>query len=510
MDARPNKITPNKTKLRYSVLMSPRLLHRYADLPPAFHARLAPTPVAKPLSIAINTRLAETLGIDPAWLSSPEGLAVMAGNVVLPGTQPLAQAYAGHQFGNWVPQLGDGRAHLLGEIETPDGRLMDLQLKGSGRTPFSRGGDGRSSIGPSVREYLATEAMAALGVPTTRALAVISTGEQVMREQPEPGGILARIASSHVRIGTFEYFARNGQGEHIQTLADFVISRHDPDLVDDPERYFKLFDRMAARTMNLIAHWMSIGFVHGVMNTDNMALSGETLDYGPFGFLDTFAPDTAFSYIDRRGRYAWSRQPTIAHWNLARLAECLLPLFHADPNQAIERVNARLNQIPQDFEQAFHSRLCQKIGLKPNEDASQLALDLLDRMAENNADMTLTFRAISHLDSGPDDQDLKARQEFEDPESFDQWASDWRRAVHAEGGDHSDRKHGMQANNPAFILRNHLAQRAADAAVKNLDFSPLHDMLKVFAKPFEEQAEYTAYQQPPKPDEVVANTFCGT
>jgi len=490
--------------------MPPNLKTLYASLPDPFHAKLAPTPVANAKVIALNSALAEFLGIDPDWLRSEEGLATLSGNAVLPGSQPLAQAYAGHQFANWVPQLGDGRAHLLGEIQTPDGRIMDLQLKGSGRTPFSRGGDGRSSIGPAVREYLATEAMAALGIPTTRALSVISSGERVMRDRPEPGGVMCRVASSHVRIGTFEYFARNGMGEHVLTLADFVIERHDPDLADQPERYRQLFDRVAKRTTDLVAHWMSVGFVHGVMNTDNMALSGETLDYGPFGFLDTFDPNTAFSYIDRRGRYAWGRQPTIAHWNLARLAECLLPLFGENPNEALAWANDRLNRIPTDFEVAFHARLCRKIGLAPSTEATELGMDLLQRMADNQADMTLTFRALSHLDVEADENDLSARSQFEDPASFDAWATEWRSALKTDGGDHKARQRAMQATNPAFILRNHLAQRVADAAVDDLDFGPLHEMLQVFARPFEEQLQFAAYQQPPSPDQVVANTFCGT
>ncbi|MEN1727974.1 MAG: YdiU family protein [Pseudomonadota bacterium] len=490
--------------------MPPKLKTLYASLPEAFHAKLTPTPVANAQVVALNTALADSLGIDSDWLQSEGGLATLAGNMVLPGTEPLAQAYAGHQFANWVPQLGDGRAHLLGEMETPAGRVMDLQLKGSGRTPFSRGGDGRSSIGPAVREYLASEAMAALGIPTTRALSVISTGEQVMRDRPEPGGVMCRVASSHVRIGTFEYFARNGHGEHVPTLADFVIDRHDPDLADQPDRYRQLFDRVALRTMALVAHWMSVGFVHGVMNTDNVTLSGETLDYGPFGFLDTFDPDTAFSYIDRRGRYAWGRQPTIAHWNLARLAECLLPLFGDDPNEVLEWANERLNQIPADFEAAFHPRLCHKIGLNPSTEGATLAMNLLQSMADNEADMTQTFRALSHLNADADEKDLEARAQFKDPTSFDGWVADWRAALQAEGGDHAERQVAMQGVNPAFILRNHLAQRAADAAVNNLDFQPLHEMLEVFARPFEEQPRNAAYQQPPRADEVVANTFCGT
>jgi uncharacterized protein YdiU (UPF0061 family) len=490
--------------------MTLNLLHHYADLPDAFRATLAPTPVTAARPIAINKALASALGIDCDWLDSPEALDVLAGNRTVPGSRPLAQAYAGHQFGNWVPQLGDGRAHLLGELRTPDGRIVDLQLKGSGRTPFSRGGDGRSSIGPAVREYLATEAMAALGIPTTRALAVVSTGETVMRDGPEPGGVMCRVAASHVRIGTFEFFARSGRVDHVRSLADFVIDRHDPDLAGEADRYARLFDRIVDRTLELVAQWMAVGFVHGVMNTDNMAVSGETLDYGPFGFLDTFKPDTAFSYIDRRGRYAWRQQPTIAHWNLARLAECLLPLFDDDPNRAIEIANDRLNRIPDDFEATFHRRLCLKIGLAPSESAAKLALDLLEVMAAGGADMTLTFRALSHLGTEPGEADLKARELFSDSTSFDAWARRWRSALSAENRDHAERRRQMQGVNPAFILRNHLAQRVADAAVRALDFSPLHDMLKVLARPYDEQPEFAAFQRPPQPEEVVANTFCGT
>ncbi|AKS40475.1 protein adenylyltransferase SelO [Wenzhouxiangella marina] len=488
-----------------------RFQNRYAELPDVFRARVDPTPVADPEWVAFNRSLAEELGLDANWLAGPDGLAMLSGNARHRSSLPVAQAYAGHQFANWVPRLGDGRALLLGEVETPRGRLVDLQLKGSGPTPFSRGGDGRSSIGPAVREYLATETMAALGIPTTRALSVISTGEMVMRERPEPGGVMCRVASSHVRIGSFEYLARNGLGEQVQTLADFIIDRHDPDLAGQADRYQRLFDRVVSRTMTLVAQWMSVGFVHGVMNTDNMALSGETLDYGPFGFLDRFHPDTAFSYIDRRGRYAWGRQPTIAHWNLARLAECLLPLFDADPNRALEFANERLQRIPREFDKAFHARLRAKIGLREASSGNDaLALDLLDRMAGQEADMTLLFRALTDLDLEPGEADLKARQWFRDPESFDLWARDWRQALRAEGGDHAARRQAMKQVNPAFILRNHLAQRVADAAVEDLDFAPLHEMLKVFARPYEDQPEHAHYQRPPKAEEVVANTFCGT
>lgn len=491
--------------------MTPTFDNSYARLPEQFGARLNPTPVANPSLIVLNAALAEQLGLDVEWLAGESGLGMLSGNDLPDGAEPMAQAYAGHQFGQWVPQLGDGRALLLGEVSDHDGQLRDIQLKGSGPTPFSRGGDGRSSIGPVVREYLGSEAMAALGIATTRALAAVSTGEMVQREQPEPGGILCRVAASHVRIGTFEFFARNGRSEDVRTLADYVIQRHYPACADSDQPYSALLDQVLQRTASLVAAWMSVGFVHGVMNTDNLAISGETLDYGPFGFLDTFAPDTAFSYIDRRGRYAWSRQPMIANWNLARLAECLLPLLDDDPNTATETANSLLTSFQPIFESAFHARLVAKIGLTESTPTSvELATHLLDRMAENKADMTLLFRALSHLDAQTSEQDATARNLFSQPDSFDQWAENWRAALAADGQDDSQRQRAMQSVNPAFILRNHLAQRVANAAVNDLDFTPLHEMLKVFSRPYEEQPEYAHFQQPPQPDEVVANTFCGT
>ena len=491
--------------------MIPDLKHIYARLPPNFHARLDPRPVADPRLVVANESLAETLGIDAQWLNSEDGLKVLAGNAVLPGTEPVAQAYAGHQFGQWVPQLGDGRALLLGEARSPNGLFYEIQLKGSGPTPFSRAGDGRASIGPVVREYLATEAMAALGVPTTRALAVVTTGEPVYREQAEPGGIVCRVASSHLRIGTFEYFARQGLNDEVARLVDFAIERHDPAAAEAACPALALLEGVSQRTAELVAAWMAVGFVHGVMNTDNLAISGETLDYGPFGFLDTFHPDTVFSYIDRRGRYAWGNQPAIAQWNLARLAECLLPLIDQDPNRAIDRANAEIHAFKDRFQQAWTTRLIAKIGLQaPTPEHHALADDLLDRMAAERVDMTLCFRALSELAQSANGRDEAVRALFDTPDSFDQWAMAWRAALRAEGRDEEIRNRAMRAVNPAFILRNHLAQRVADAAVEDLDFAPLHEMLNVFARPFDDQPEYAAYQRPPQPDQVVANTFCGT
>ncbi len=487
-----------------------RIDNSYARLPTDFHARQGAEPVAAPALIALNRPLAEQLCFDPDWLAGPDGLAMLAGNRIPAVFEPLAMAYAGHQFGHWVPQLGDGRALLLGEIKRADGERFDLQLKGSGRTPFSRGGDGRSSIGPVVREYLGSEAMAALGLPTTRSLAAVSTGEVVMREQPQPGGILCRVARSHVRIGTFEYFARRGQTEAVRTLADYVIQRHYPALQDRPDRYLALFAAVSERTAELVARWMLVGFIHGVMNTDNCSIVGETIDYGPFGFIDAFDPDTVYSYIDRRGRYAYQQQPSIAQWNLARLAECLLALIDDQPELALEAVQEQLNRFPEQFDGLFHAGLAAKLGLAPSAAATELALDLLGRMQRNQADMSLCFRGLGRLSASAPAADEPVASLFREPADFQAWAAGWREQLRAEGRQDAERQAAMQRVNPAFILRNHLAQRAADAAVERLDFGPMHELARVLARPFDDQPEQARLSLPPRPDERVAHTFCGT
>lgn len=483
----------------------------YARLPGSFYRRQLPVPVAAPTYVATNEALAEALGISPQWLASDQGLAVMAGNAVPDQAEPLAMAYGGHQFGQWVPQLGDGRALLLGEVLGRDGTRRDLHLKGAGPTPFSRGGDGRSSIGPVVREYLACEAMASLGIPSTRALAAVSTGETVLRERPEPGGILCRVASSHVRVGTFEYFARAGRVDEVRQLADHVIARNYPDLSSVEQPYQGLLEQVIARTARLVSSWMLVGFIHGVMNTDNTSIVGETIDFGPFGFLDEFAPDTAYSYIDRRGRYAYNQQPAIAHWNLARLAECLLPLLDDDPQQALAVANDLLGKFKGLFEKAFHQGLIAKLGLlEAQPDAVELALSLLDAMQGNRADMTLTFRRLSDLDAGDKQNDEAVRSLFDQPEAFDAWAQAWRQRLAAEARDPASRRAAMRAINPAFILRNHLAQRAVDAAIEQLDFEPMKRLARVLARPFDDQADAQDLALPPASHERVTTTFCGT
>lgn len=490
---------------------APMFDNTYARLPAHFYACLDPTPVARPKLTEVNRDLAVSLGFDPDWLCGPGGLGLLSGNQLPPSAEPLAMAYAGHQFGNWVPRLGDGRALLLGEVIDRDGVRRDVQLKGSGPTPYSRGGDGRSSIGPVVREYLGSEAMAALGIPSTRALGAVATGEQVMRERPEPGGILCRVATSHVRIGTFEYFARNNQPEAVRRLADYVIGRHYPALADSDQPYQALLDAILTRTAHLVSSWMLIGFVHGVMNTDNSSVVGETIDFGPFGYVDAFDPATVYSYIDRRGRYAWNQQPGIAHWNLARLAECLLGLLADDEQAALEVADDILGRFPDRFTAAYDAGLTAKIGLAASREGdAELALDLLERMAGNGADMTQTFRRLSALPRAHDRDDGFVRELFQQPEAFDQWVGDWRQRLDSEQRSDSERRQAMQSVNPAFILRNHLAQRAVDSAIKRLDFGPMQELVRVLAHPYQDQPEFSHLSLPPEPHERVQHTFCGT
>ena len=483
----------------------------YAQLPERFFARLPPTPVAGPKLVRMNDGLASELGIDPAWLASPDGIAVLAGCQVPEGAMPLAMAYAGHQFGNWVPQLGDGRAVLLGEVIGQDGIRRDIQLKGAGPTPFSRNGDGRAAIGPALREYIVSEAMAALGIPTTRSLAVVTTGERIRREELLPGAVLTRVARSHVRIGTFQFFRNQGDVEAVRVLADYVLARHYPEAAGAAQPYRALLDAVIDRTASLVARWQLIGFIHGVMNTDNMSVAGETIDYGPCAFMDSFHPDTVYSSIDRAGRYAYSNQPLIAHWNLTRLAEALLPLLADDQDAAIAIAHAALDIFRVRFEAAYLDGLRHKLGLATSGEGDMvLAQDLLDRMAANKADFTLTFRRLSDSAAGGPELDEPVRTLFEDPASFDVWAAAWRQRLAQEGGPSAERRLGMRAVNPAFIPRNHRIQAVIAAAQATSDYAPLDELLAVLAKPFDDQPAYVHYADPPRQEEVVYQTFCGT
>jgi uncharacterized protein YdiU (UPF0061 family) len=391
----------------------------YAALPDDFFARVAPTPVAAPRLIKLNRPLAVHLGLDPDRLASSEGVEILAGKRVPDGADPIAMAYAGHQFGHFVPQLGDGRAILLGEVIDADGIRRDIQLKGSGPTPFSRRGDGRAALGPVLREYIVSEAMAALGIPTTRSLAAVITGESVRRETLLPGAVLTRIAASHIRVGTFQYFAARSDTEGVRRLADHVIARHYPEAAKTPRPYHALLEGVIARQAELVARWLLIGFIHGVMNTDNSSISGETIDYGPCAFMDGYDPATVFSSIDEQGRYAYANQPRIALWNLTRLAECLLPLLSEDQDEAIAEAQAVLGGFAEVFDAAYQAGLRRKLGLfTARDDDRALAQDLLDAMAKNQADFTLTFRRLSDAALDPA-QDDEVRQLFAEPAIYD-------------------------------------------------------------------------------------------
>jgi uncharacterized protein YdiU (UPF0061 family) len=482
----------------------------YAALPEGFFARVTPTPVVSPRLVKLNRPLAVRLGLDPEMLETPEGVEILAGKRVPSGADPIAMAYAGHQFGYFVPQLGDGRAILLGEVIDIDGVRRDIQLKGSGPTPYSRRGDGRAALGPVLREYIVSEAMAALGIPTTRSLAATITGEHVMRETALPGAVLTRVASSHIRVGTFQYFAARGDTEGVKRLAGHVIARHYPGLADAERPYHGLLEGVIARQADLVARWLLVGFIHGVMNTDNTSISGETIDYGPCAFMDHYDPAAVFSSIDEQGRYAYANQPRIALWNLTRLAECLLPLFSDDKDKAIEQAQAILAEFPGTFTAAYQSGLRGKIGLLTAQDGDDaLVQDLLDAMAKNQADFTLTFRRLS--DAAEDvARDSDVRQLFAEPAAFDAWATRWRQRRSKEPQTPAKCAGVMRAVNPVFIPRNHRIEAVIQAAVSRDDFAPFEELLAVLSKPFEEQPAFADYANPPEPHQRVLQTFCGT
>lgn len=482
----------------------------YAALPANFFARVAPTPVTSPRLIKLNRPLALQLGLDPDRLDSPEGANILAGKQIPDGADPIAMAYAGHQFGHFVPQLGDGRAILLGEVIDVDGLRRDIQLKGSGPTPFSRRGDGRAALGPVLREYIVSEAMAALGIPTTRSLAAVMTGESVLRETALPGAVLTRVASSHIRVGTFQYFAARSDIDGVRQLADHVIARHYPQAADAERPYHALLEAVIARQAELVARWLLVGFIHGVMNTDNTSISGETIDYGPCAFMDHYDPATVLSSIDEMGRYAYANQPRIALWNLTRLAECLLPLFSEDKEKAVAEAQIVLSGFAEAFDAAYSAGLRGKLGLFAARDGDQeLAQDLLDAMAKNQADFTLTFRRLSDAALGPD-QDGGVRQLFAGPAAYDEWAVRWRQRTADEPQAPAARQAAMRAINPAFIPRNHRVEAVIEAAVNRDDFAPFEELLTVLSRPYEDQPALSAYAEPPEPHQRVLQTFCGT
>jgi uncharacterized protein YdiU (UPF0061 family) len=474
-----------------------------------------PAEARSPQLLFLNRPLAEELGLDPDALRAPEGAAVFAGNTVPEGASPLAQAYAGHQFGGFSPQLGDGRALLLGEVIDRQGQRRDIAFKGSGRTPFSRGGDGRAAVGPMLREVLIGEAMHALGIPTTRALAVAATGEEVVREQLLPGAVLTRVAASHLRVGTFQFFAARDDIEKLQRLADYAIARHDPDLAGAPDRYLALLGRVVQRQAVLIAQWMNVGFIHGVMNTDNMTISGETIDYGPCAFMEAYDPKAVFSSIDRNGRYAYGNQPLIAQWNLARLAEALLPLVVGDGDDAAAQdAVAKATEVLKTFEGLYEAALLRgqraKLGLETDaKDDAALADDWLGLLETQQVDFTLAWRRLADAAAG----DAAALQRlFSDAAPLGEWMERWQsRCTNEAPVTRQARAARMRQASPCIIPRNHRVEEALQAASDRGDVAPFDSLLAALRQPFDEKPEHAGYAEP-APAAVTAGyqTFCGT
>lgn len=489
--------------------------NRYLQLGEGFYELVKPTPVAKPQLIKFNYALAAELGIagdlqDESFLAE-----VFSGNVIHASCQPLAMAYAGHQFGHFNPQLGDGRAIYLGELDHVAGGSRDVQLKGSGRTRYSRSGDGRAALGPVLREYLVSEAMHQLGVPTTRALAAVSTGEQVRREHFIPGGVITRVASSFIRVGSFQYFAMRDDAASVKKLADYVIERNYPQVRDADSPYLALLEEVVLRQARLIAQWMHLGFIHGVMNTDNMSIAGETIDYGPCAFMDFYHHTQVYSSIDHHGRYAYSNQPSIGLWNLSRLAETLLPLFDANTDVAVSKAETVLHKYIAQYESAWLDGMRAKCGLTPRanmsaDDDKALLEALLNTMAENQADFTQTFYYLSQLNSVADAHDAALRDLFVNREAVDAWLVRWRQRLACETRSDAERQAAMQKVNPVYIPRNHQIEAAIRAAEDHNDFSVFHALHEVLQKPFEVQSGKERYFMPPLAHEVVAQTFCGT
>ena len=481
----------------------------FAKLPQGFFQRLNPTPVSQPVLLAYNAELAEELGLQTAGKSPQELANVFSGNVMPEGTEPLASVYAGHQFGNFVPQLGDGRAILIGEVRDRAGRLRDLQLKGSGPTPYSRRGDGRAALGPVLREYLISEAMHALGIPTTRALAAVLTGEQVLREGYRPGAVMTRVAASHVRVGSFEYFAAREDWAAIKALADYVIERHYPEAYEAESPALALLQGVIERQAKLIARWMMVGFVHGVMNTDNMPLSGETIDFGPCAFMDAYDPRTVFSSIDQFGRYAYGRQPGIAQWNLARLAEALVPLIDPDEAKAVELASAAISDFAPIYHEAWLAGMRAKLGLVEDDDGDRALIgDLLDSLERTRTDFTLAFR---HLSDGHEGEQASAFLALVKQDAvLTDWLARYQTRCAQESTVPEDRANAMRRVNPIYIPRNHQVEAALAAAVEEGDLGPFNRLHAILAAPFVEVAGLEAYAEPAGPTERVFQTFCGT
>lgn len=496
-----------KTKYKGSVKMENsnagwNLENTYASLPEIFYTKQRATPVNEPKIALFNEALAKELGLNPEVLKGEEGARVFSGNKTATGSIPVAQAYAGHQFGHFT-MLGDGRALLIGEQITPDGKRFDIQLKGSGRTPYSRGGDGRASLGPMLREYIISEAMNALGIPTTRSLAVVVTNDVVYRETELPLAILTRVASSHIRVGTFQYVSNWSEQDHLVELCDYTINRHFPEVKDSANPYLDMLREVIKRQASLIVKWQLVGFIHGVMNTDNMSISGETIDYGPCAFMDQYDPDTVFSSIDSYGRYRYKNQPKIAAWNLARFAETLLPLLHENREEAIQLAEKEVLSFQDIYHENWLWGMRAKLGIYNAETEDESLIEsLLQMMHKYNGDYTNTFLAITF--SNFDNSDL-----FKSPE-FNDWNKMWRDRLKRQSESVVDSHYLMQKSNPSVIPRNHRVEEALSAAVKQNDYSVLERLMEVLLKPYAHTHEQVEYQALPEPSECVYQTFCGT
>jgi uncharacterized protein YdiU (UPF0061 family) len=471
------------------------LTQSYKDLPAAFYTDLTPQPVRSPVLTVLNAPLALSLGLDPAALATPDNLNLMAGNLFPASGAAIAQAYAGHQFGHFT-QLGDGRALLLGELKTPSGQIVDIQLKGSGPTPYARRGDGRAALAPMLREYLISEAMHGLGIPTTRSLAVVSTGEPVYRESAQPGAILTRVAASHIRVGTFEFAATQGVAE-LKALADYAIERHYPQARSEANPYLAFLKAVIDRQAALIARWMQVGFVHGVMNTDNMSIAGETIDYGPCAFMDRYDPATVFSSIDQQGRYAYGNQPRIAQWNLSRLAEALLPILNEDEATALKLAQSAIGDYPGLYQSYWHTALCYKVGINnPDRNAVRLAGELLEIMWEAQADFTDTFQKLTAGTLAD--------------ENYADWLSRLQAVIDSQPGGLTEARQLMQQANPVIIPRNHLVQEALDAAEEKGSLTRFEQLVAALQNPYDPALADTVYAQPPDAGTKPYVTYCGT
>ncbi len=503
----------------------------YQTLPKVFYSEATPTAVRQPQLLLVNTRVARRLGLDPNLIQDQLHAEIFSGNRLPPNSRPIAQAYAGHQFGGFT-MLGDGRAILLGEQQTPSGQLLDVQLKGPGMTPYSRRGDGRAALGPMLREYIIAHAMDALDIPTTLSLAVTSTGEPVYRQRIEPGAVLTRIASSHVRVGTFQFAAARGNVDDLRALADYAIARHYSELVDSPEKYLSFLHAVIERQAKLIARWMSVGFIHGVMNTDNVSIAGETIDYGPCAFMNSYNPSTVFSSIDDGGRYAYGNQPAICQWNLARFAETLLPLLHSDYQQAVELATAAIHGFPEIYEAAWRRLMSEKLGFATNEPApaqAQLLDQLLELMEQHQLDFINTMRALSVLQfRQPEATDQAAATVNADHftatysaingtqrsdaivELMNPWLQLWHASLVSDGSSLEQAQARMLQLNPSVIPRNHLVEQAIAAVVERGDFGPIQSLLEVLSSPFELSQPNFEYSKPPAGGDGDYCTFCGT